>query len=267
MIDYNVLGINSKCALSGMPYDERFSLFKESGFESILLWGGEEETPLEKRIEESNKFGLKIESVHAPYVGNTYIWHGDVKAEEYLNKQIELIKLLGEAKIKTLVLHPEGNEGLPIVNAEGLKRYYRLFENAKTSGVDIAIENIHIIEPVKALVLQNEFDNVGFCFDSGHANIWSCNTDMLSLFGEKLKAIHLHDNDRIKDMHDPLFTGTVDWEMTAKKLVKTSYCGTLTLETKFKGKTGKELVERLKDAKTSGEMFATLLKNEYEKLG
>lgn len=264
MIDYNKLGINSKCALMGIPYDERYSLFKEIGFESVLLWGGKEETPLQKRIETAKEYGVYVESVHAPYVGNTFIWNGGADCERYLEKLIELVKLLGDLKVKTLVLHPEGNEGLPTVNSDGLRRYMRLFEEASVADVDVAVENIHIIEPVKALLGAYSGKNVGFCFDSGHYNIWNNNCDMLELFGNRLKAIHLHDNDGVKDAHEPLFVGTIDWKTLAKKLAKTQYNGSLTLETKFKGQSERELVARLKAAYESGKRFAELLKKEYD---
>lgn len=264
MIDYNTLGINSKCAFPNMPYDERFSLFKDVGFSSLLLWGGEEETSIEKRIFEANRQGLIVESVHAPYVGNTHIWNGGKDAERYLEERKELVELLGSMNVKTLVLHPEGNEGLPIVNPDGMKRYMRLFEAAMEQNVDVAIENIHILEPVKALILGSDLENIGFCFDSGHANIWGENDDMLRLFGDKLKAIHLHDNDGVKDTHEPLFSGTINWADIAKELAMSSYSGTLTLETKFKGETEKELIKRLEEAYSSGKRFASLLKNEYK---
>lgn len=266
MINYKVLGINSKCATDGMSYEERCRLFRDVGFGSLLLWGGEEETPLEKRVDAAEKAGLYIESIHAPYVGNTYIWMDDVKGEAYLQKQIELARLVKTLGVKTLVIHPEGNEGIPTVNERGKARYKRLFDEIERLGINLAIENIHKADTLKSLLLGEDLPHVGFCCDSGHYNIWSDNCDMLALFGNKLKAIHLHDNDGKTDTHDPLFEGCVNFEDLAKRLVKTSYSGTLTLETKFHGNTYKELEERVEKAYASGKRFARLLEDEYAKL-
>ena len=265
MIKTTVLGINSKCALSEMPYEERYKIFKDVGFSSVLLWGGEEETPFAKRAELARKFGLIIENAHASYVGNTYIWNDDLKGNEYLERQkafIDECKLLG---ITTVVLHPEGNEGAPKINEKGLQRYMRLFDEAEKANVRIAIENIHLALPVEELLKLEGYKNVGFCFDSGHANIWERNKDFLSLFGNRLFALHLHDNDGVFDLHSPLFTGTVEWDIIAKKLSETSYDGTLTLETKFKGSSKKELIKTLESAYESGKRFARMLDEEQDR--
>ena len=54
---------------------------------------------------------------------------------------------------------------------------------------------------------------VGWCFDSGHANL-AGNAARLYAFGDRLIALHLHDNLGEKDDHQPPFFGTVDWKAT-----------------------------------------------------
>ncbi len=78
----------------------------------------------------------------------------------------------------------------------------------------------------------------GFCFDSGHANIELRNQlDDCYEYRSRIIALHLHDNNGKKDQHTSPFTGTLDWEKTAKIIRESGYSGILNFELHIKDST------------------------------
>lgn len=78
-------------------------------------------------------------------------------------------------------------------------------------------------------------DKLKFCFDSGHEKYYSPQLDLLSMYGDKLAALHLHDNNGEEDAHALPFTGKVDWNRIATRLQEIKYEGAIVLETLNKG--------------------------------
>ena len=75
----------------------------------------------------------------------------------------------------------------------------------------------------------------GFCFDSGHANIELRNQlDDCYEYRNRIIALHIHDNNGKKDQHTSPFTGTLDWEKTAKIIRESGYSGILNFELHLK---------------------------------
>lgn len=73
--------------------------------------------------------------------------------------------------------------------------------------------------------------NVGFCLDTGHANCSGLDqySEIIKM-GKRLKALHVHDNDGIKDRHTAPFNGTIDWKGFMRGLREVGYDGVLTYE-------------------------------------
>ena len=53
---------------------------------------------------------------------------------------------------------------------------------------------------------------------------------MIRAIGERLGALHIHDNDRWKDLHQIPFAGSIDWNEVVKALKDIDYKGEFTLE-------------------------------------
>jgi sugar phosphate isomerase/epimerase len=69
-----------------------------------------------------------------------------------------------------------------------------------------------------------------FHIDIGHANLFGRNpADFIRQFRAKLRHVHLHDNDRRRDLHLPLGAGRLDLDGVINALKK-YYQGTITLE-------------------------------------
>lgn len=87
---------------------------------------------------------------------------------------------------------------------------------AKPLGVTILLENIpnelSTPERLVEFVTKAHFDDVGFCFDSGHAHIMSTVPQAFEVMKEKICSTHLHDNLRDRDSHLPPGEGNIDWD-------------------------------------------------------
>ena len=71
------------------------------------------------------------------------------------------------------------------------------------------------------------------CLDIGHAEMKGLDAtapDMIRALGSRLQALHLHDNDRWKDLHQIPFAGSIDWNEVVRALRDVDYKGEFTLE-------------------------------------
>ena len=111
-------------------------------------------------------------------------------------------------------------------------------EQAAKFGTGIAIENLFgsmMCGGVDMLMrLCDSFgrENVGICWDTGHANITKEDqTASISLLGDRIKCTHIHNNWGVHDDHAPPLYGNIDWSRIMSSLASVGYRGPLTLET------------------------------------
>ena len=87
---------------------------------------------------------------------------------------------------------------------------------AKPLGVTILVENIpnEISEPERLLDLIRtaHFDDVGVCFDIGHAHIMNTVARDFDLLKDFIRSTHIHDNARDRDAHLWPGDGNIDWK-------------------------------------------------------
>jgi len=141
-----------------------------------------------------NRLGVKLVTIHANWPSRMF------SAREGIKFQVETLReLVGEAEKHNLKLMYE-----PIDTPE---------DNVKNISM--------ILNQVSGLFLQ---------IDVGHANLFGRRPEQfIKRFHGKIKHVHLHDNDRSRDLHLPLGCGDIDWARTLKVLKK-YYDGTITLE-------------------------------------
>ncbi|MCQ2603167.1 MAG: TIM barrel protein, partial [Clostridia bacterium] len=71
------------------------------------------------------------------------------------------------------------------------------------------------------------------CLDIGHAEMKGLNTsavDMIFALGDRLKCLHIHDNDKHHDSHKLPYTYGIDFEPIIDALAKIGYNGDITFE-------------------------------------
>lgn len=93
---------------------------------------------------------------------------------------------------------------------------------AKPLGVRILLENIpnEISTPDKLVefIQTSHFDDVGVCFDVGHAHLMSNVGEAFEILKEHIRSTHIHDNEKDRDSHLWPGKGNINWAETMQLL-------------------------------------------------
>lgn len=205
--------------------------------------------------------GITVNQMHMPYP--VYVPRADRELNDYLwnivaPKSMSICAFFG---CRYIVVHGFklayflGSEEMEWRETEGFLDF--LAPMAKEMGITICIENLydgvggHIVEgpccdAAKAVERMERINDkyhaevLGFCFDSGHANLVGVDMEnFITTLGGHLKVLHIHDNDGISDLHQIPFTFTrtrenqpsTDWKGFVKGLRNIGFNGTLSFET------------------------------------
>ena len=178
--------------------------------------------------------GIICNQGHAPFPSSP-------KSADFLKRAIECV---AEAGGEICIIHPMNN-GTPQENAE---MYFDLLPFAKEHNVKIATENMWNWKPLHrhscfaACATPESFnahldavndDYFVACLDIGHAEMKGSDTsapEMIRELGKRLKALHIHDNDKLHDSHQIPFSMNIDFVAVADALKEIGYDGYLTLE-------------------------------------
>ena len=216
-----------------------------------------------KRVAAAN--GLTINQTHAPAPTKP-------KVEEWVERAITCT---AEMDCEYIIVHPY-TESMDY-NLSLAKKFLKM---AKDCGVKLAFENIwHCYEnglavgPVgcneksllEFLEILND-NNAVACIDVGHASMAGLNTSpekIILTLNDKVKTLHIHDNDLKKDLHLIPFTKDIDFSAVIRALKKIEYKGYITLESIFAGNensTEADLKNYLKDAFNSAKKLSEMMK-------
>lgn len=191
----------------------------------------------------ADKAGIICNQSHAPFpsyragdekYNGTIQWH--------FIRALEVTSLLGG---EICIIHP-CNDWSAEDNAE--KIFRPLEPYAKKFGVKIALENMWnyaggnpYAVPCACSTAEdflrhlNLLDPEHFvaCLDIGHAEmLGDCVSapELIRALGPRLKCLHVHDNDKVHDLHTFPFLGDVKWEPIYAALRETGYDGDFTFE-------------------------------------
>ena len=96
---------------------------------------------------------------------------------------------------------------------------------AKPLGVSILLENIpnelSTPEKIVELIHAAHFEDVGVCFDVGHAHLMGEVPQAFDTVKNHIRSTHIHDNARDRDSHLWPGNGSVDWKQ-AMALLRTA---------------------------------------------
>lgn len=205
--------------------------------------------------------GIRINQMHMPYPN--YVPKGGDELNDYLKKivAIKSLKICAFLGCKYIVIHGFklayylGSEEAEWQKTLEFIEY--LAPLARELGITICIENIytglgnHIVEgpccdarkAADRIDILNEkygAEVLGFCFDTGHANLVGIDfEDFIVTLGDRLKVLHIHDNDGLGDLHQIPFTFTrsrenvasTDWKGFVKGLKRIRFNNVLSFET------------------------------------
>lgn len=231
------LGTNDQYAIST---EEQIKLFKKTGFEAFFtMW----DNHLKEYKALADELGLVFQSVHAPFANAAKMWSSGLEAVAAVEELLCCVRDCVETGVPLLVIHPfiGGFNEKDNPSENGVENFRRVVEEAKKRDVKIAFENVEGEEYLKTLMdAFKAYENVGFCWDSGHEQCYNKGKDMLSLYGDRLIATHINDNLGVSnfegnitwtdDLHLLPFDGIIDWGKNVKRLNMCGYNGILTFE-------------------------------------
>ncbi len=213
-----------------LPIEERYRLIKEAGFDGVLMWwsdgfgrGAYREGPRLAR-----DAGLRIENIHAPIQTQDDLWLDTADGDALGALYLQCVSDCAEFGIPTMVVHLPGDEHPH--SERGLARIRRIAERAERLGVNVALENLRNLDNLAYVLERVDSPRVGFCYDVCHHRNVQPSADLLSLYGSRLMALHLHDNGGARGMHNLPFDGDVAWPAVMARIARTGYAGATALE-------------------------------------
>ena len=226
--DFSMFGMCRWDWNAGAPYDTPHPL-KESGYLAFAR--------RLKQIGLDN--GIVCNQTHAPFPSDPPLM------KDYLMRAIECTAEVGA---RICIIHPYTS----LANCKELRQnvefYQSLLPFARECGVTIATENMWrwdkesdraIFATCASAESFNEIlDAVGdpglvACLDIGHAEMMGELTsavEMIHALGKRLKALHVHDNDKHKDLHQIPFSMNINFTEVTRALAEVGYDGDITLE-------------------------------------
>lgn len=218
-----------------LPIKERYQLIKEAGFDGVLLWwsDGFGRDSLGSRDYRNGpgiarEAGLFIENIHTPVQNQDDLWLDNLNGEALAGCYMQCIADCAEFGISTMVVHLPGEEKPH--NSLGMDRIKKIAEKAECLGINVAMENLHNLTNVAYVLEHIDSPRIGFCYDCGHHYHYYPDKDLLSQYGSRLMALHLHDDNGSHGQHGLPFDGSIDWKMTMEKIEKTNYAGATAIE-------------------------------------
>ena len=243
--------------------EEQALRIKNSGFDATFL--GLETDRLDEIMKALNKYDIVCESYHAPFNRINDMWLAGEDGEVMLSRLCRCIDDCNKYGVPVAVVHLSSGKNPPRMNDIGFERYDRLMRYAEKKGITVAYENIRRLDNV-AYMLEN-YPKAGFCWDVGHEACYTFGMEFMPLFGNRLAAIHLHDNTAVydEDKHWLPYDGVIDMDKAARNLAKSSYGGSIMLEVVPQSAQICDLDEFYKKAYTVARHFANIVE-EYRRI-
>ena len=182
--------------------------------------------------------GLKM-TFHAPFMDLRPGALDDKIRQTSLDRIKEVFDLAPYFHPLKIVCHPSFDEryyvyGNDLWLESSIKTWTELIALAKDAKTIIALENVYEKNPyiLRRLFEALSSENICFCFDTGHFNVFSYTplNVWLNELGKYLGHLHLHDNHGKADEHLPIGCGTFPFGELFQTLKKTGAKPSMTLE-------------------------------------
>ncbi len=176
---------------------------------------------------------------HAHGVG----WPAALYAKQDSHIGYRAIEIAAELGIQWIAMHPQDLQGTQTPEyydyyVEQNRIWFTPYlERCKALGVGLALENLPWANSDRAKPLADLVDalggeNVGVCWDTGHAHFNKLPPSEMKVLGSRLVTLHIHDNTGTYDDHQiPYYGyGTYDWVGFMQTLKEMDYKGDFVLE-------------------------------------
>lgn len=184
-----------------------------------------------KKIAEG--YGVYFNQAHAPFP--SYREGNENFNKKMFNLIVRSIEICNILEIGVVVVHPLDWSNANEVIQKNVEFFSSFIPYSKKYNVKIALENNHLYQTAEQLSeLVDSLDDKYFtvCLDTGHCNLFGQDTaNMIRKLGkDRLKALHVHDNDAVVDLHTAPYFGNMDWTSITNALAEINYSGDFTLE-------------------------------------
>ncbi len=244
--------------------DEILHKIAQAGFSHIhwcFEWDGDyiySSYEMQQIKEWMEQYGLKAKALHATKGSrrNVNIIDGHYRKDytsdveynrkagvELIKNRVDLAACIGATEIVLHLYVPHFTlREKPEMEEQFYQQVYRSFDELQPycaqKGVCICIENLfdmperYELDQLDRLFARYPAEFVGFCLDTGHANmVWGSKlTDIIHRYKDRLNAIHIHDNSGAADFHQLPGEGNIDWQEVMSAVARTKYELPLTLE-------------------------------------
>ncbi len=251
----------SCCDFGLNSYLSNDSLYKFAHNEFFDKTDRELEEYFEPHKKAAKTAGIRINQLHMPYPN--YVPKAPREFNDYLMNVVapKSMKICAFFNCSYIVVHGFklarylGSEEAEWEKTEEF--LHRLAPMAKELGITICVENIytdignHVVEgpccdAKKAAARIDRINDqygaevLGFCFDTGHANLVGIDFErFIMILGDRIKVLHIHDNDGIGDIHQIPFTfsrkrenkASTDWDGFIRGLRNIHFDKVLSFET------------------------------------
>jgi sugar phosphate isomerase/epimerase len=215
---------------------ETIKAIKDAGFKDVFIqWYNRDwEYSQEQQLSYIKELGLNVIFAHLGQKNINAIWEngelGDILVRQY-KKDIDTCYA---NDISMVILHLSSSYTPPKYNEIGLNRIKEIVDYAEKYDIKVAFENGRVKGYLEYVLSNIKNNNAGVCYDSGHCHVFFDDDFNFKLFKGRIFAVHLHDNDKSDDQHLLPFDGTIDWNLTIKKLKEAEYNGPITFEMFYK---------------------------------
>lgn len=167
---------------------------------------------------------VRIVSMHGPY-RDLCFGSSDVLIKRATAERFETAyEIAKKIRCDGIVLHHGYIPGTssPRKWLERSNVFWKEFFNNKSNDISIYLENQFEHTPDLIIDVVSAVNNhkLGICFDVGHAN---CNSKLsvikwIEQLKDKIKFVHLHNNDGTKDQHSNFYEGIIDFKEVCQAL-------------------------------------------------
>lgn len=229
---YNMeTGINLFCygGTTDGSIETQIELMKENGFGHTFIMA-DSEYLTDSLVDKVKRSGIVFDTLHAPFYGINNMWKEGIDGDETLRRLTDAVNKCADYEIPVAIMHLSSGRPAPLISDIGNVRFAKLMEAARCKNVTLAFENQRFLANLASVMEQ--FPDAGFCWDIGHEGCFTKGRRFMPLFGERLTAVHIHDNHHLPDEDEHLipYDGITDYDMVAKYLADYKFAGTVMLE-------------------------------------
>jgi sugar phosphate isomerase/epimerase len=168
-------------------------------------------------------------TLHGPYMDlNPISMDRDVRKITY-NRYVEAVLTAKKFSARWVVIHTyfsqihnQSPEYQDYWVKENLNFFKELVPVLEQEGIGIVLENVFDVNPyvLCKLIDQIESKYIKVCIDVGHCNVFSDYKPekWIEVVGDRLKYLHVSDNNGLKDSHLGIGKGNIDFNNIAKEL-------------------------------------------------